>query len=707
MQFHLKKGVSVVFDEHVLPYLKRKDQEVLKIASCADDTSRYLIELSPELKDCLLAIGGAESADLLGVDPGSCSMPFLDLSHFEHRPIEFFVLHISKLPEWTTGKTRGRGSGDRIVVESVSGPPYLQGDHKAVNPKGALDFAVSAFLRDSVWVDRAIAIVSPQYRSDKLYLAERGSALVFKQVLNGTRRFGMGDDTRTYGETGTLYKASASAPFRALKEIIELSDSIAIAGPNRTIIRPGMGIAIDPPLFECPKGSAFEVMYGTITALDPASETLTFRALLDRENLPGYVLGNLGANEVVQTNLLCNAPFDWVVGTFRLLPPQLFNAECIPQGPENQMANRLPSKIIVCDMQAFPDNETRFHGSEDEIMVTLETFAKLHQGQLQLTLSRLKPFPAQAALAYLHRQNELEGGLFPPAVAYRRILGHALTTFARQKAAHAKSSKDLLSFRPDVSGRALMELVYRTVNADKIIAAIRNGDLMVEIQDLDALTPVFGLPPSRFDFRGEGLGVVEFDGPFVFKWSQYDTVEPWGPLAGSVSISVGSFTEYSRMGTDVIKSSKRHPDALRGSGIKPPAEKKARTSKASSDTGRTKQASQAQAQVEARLQRQKSRTALLAGGSGSESTSTSDERDGSRPSSQTQAPYNSDSQSGGEGPAAACSPLAADRSNSQSVTVRGDYFLEPVGRVGEEELLTAVAAEQGERRRGEGQAAPA
>lgn len=208
-------------------------------------------------------------------------------------------------------------------------------------------------------------------------------------------------------------------------------------------------------------------------------------------------------------------------------------------------------------------------------------------------------------------------------------------------------------------------------------------------------------------FRGEGLGVVEFDGPFVFKWSQYDTVEPWGPLAGSVSISVGSFTEYSRMGTDVIKSSKRHPDALRGSGIKPPAEKKARTSKASSDTGRTKQASQAQAQVEARLQRQKSRTALLAGGSGSESTSTSDERDGSRPSSQTQAPYNSDSQSGGEGPAAACSPLAADRSNSQSVTVRGDYFLEPVGRVGEEELLTAVAAEQGERRRGEGQAAPA
>jgi hypothetical protein len=56
--------------------------------------------------------------------------------------------------------------------------------------------------------------------------------------------------------------------------------------------------------------------------------------------------------------------------------------------------------------------------------------------------------------------------------------------------------------------------------------------------------------------------VIEFHGPFVFKWIQFDTTEPWGPLSGSVSISVGSFTEYNRMGTDVIKSSKCHPDAL-------------------------------------------------------------------------------------------------------------------------------------------------
>ena len=161
------------------------------------------------------------------------------------------------------------------------------------------------------------------------------------------------------------------------------------------------------------------------------------------------------------------------------------------------------------------------------------------------------------------------------------------------------------------------------------------------------------------------------------------------------------------MGTDVIKSSKRQPTALRGSSIQAPAEKKARASKASSDTGMTKQASQALAQAEARRLRQESRTALLANGSGSESTSTSDERDGRRSSGQPQGLHYSDSQSGGEGPDSAYNPLAADLSNSQSAPgfLDSDFLLEPVSHVGEQ-LLNAEAAEQGERRRGEGQAAP-
>ena len=331
MQFSLNNGVCVEFDVHVLPYLKTKDQEVLQIA--ANDPNRYLKELSPEFKACLLAIGGAESADLLGVEPSSYSKFYLDLRHFENRPIKFSVQHISKLPEWTKGKIRGKSSGDRIVVDSLLGPPYLQGDHKAVDPKGALDFALSAVLRDAVWVDAAIAIVSPKYRWDKLYMAERGSALVYKQVLNGTRLFGMGDDARTYGETNTVYKASASAPFRALKEISELhhNDSLAIGGPNHTLLRPGMGVVIDPPLQQRAQAANIENVYGSAVDIDAVSSTITIRLLVCQENLPEYVIGQLGPNELLQTNVVLTVPFDWVAGSFRVWPPQLFQADCIPQ----------------------------------------------------------------------------------------------------------------------------------------------------------------------------------------------------------------------------------------------------------------------------------------------------------------------------------------------------------------------------------------
>ena len=86
--------------------------------------------------------------------------------------------------------------------------------------------------------------------------------------------------------------------------------------------------------------------------------------------------------------------------------------------------------------------------------VSFDIFPKLLQGNLRLTLSRMKPFPAQAALAYVFFMHELEGGLNPSAHVYRDNLAHALNTFARQKAAHARSTKDQLRFRPNMRGPA-------------------------------------------------------------------------------------------------------------------------------------------------------------------------------------------------------------------------------------------------------------
>ena len=93
---------------------------------------------------------------------------------------------------------------------------------------------------------------------------------------------------------------------------------------------------------------------------------------------------------------------------------------------------------------------------------------------------------------------------------------------------------------------------------------------------MDELRWVFGMKLCVLDLRDDGHGVIELPSPFGFKWSMYDTTESWGALSGRVSIYVGLYTKYNHIGTDVINSSECHPDALRGSGIKAPAKKKAR-----------------------------------------------------------------------------------------------------------------------------------
>ena len=651
MAFHMSKDsmrISIRFDANILPFVEGIDRDVLQLALRDEhDTSHLIKRLSAGFKDCILAIAGPQSADLLDVDPSSCSMQFLDLNHFG-QTAEFSMQHISNLPPWTKGKRNGKGSsGDRIVIERLAGPPYLQGDYKAVDPKGAMDFAVSAFLRDVVWLNSSLALVSAEYLWHKQYLAERCNAPILKNLLHDTIRFGM---DKTYGEAGTVYKAAASAPFRALNEISNQhrNSSIAIGGKNRSILRPGMGVFIEVPI-STSQHAAFHETFGSITAMDIDSGNITVRLLLGRDNLPDYVLANLGGNDLVQTNAFWVVPINWVAGTFRLWPSLLFNAECIAQTGENGMRNKFLARIVVCDLQFSPKDEHVSRSDEleeDTVMVTTEIFARLLKGELRLTLSRMKPFPAKAALAYIFQMHELEGGLNPPALAYTPHLRHCFTSFALQKAGHGRSAKDLHTFHPDMPPRAVLELVHCTVPSEDLHVGIRNGVLTVEVRNLGQLRGVFGMDPSVVDLRDDGHGVIEFHGPFAFKWSMYDVSEDWGKLAGSLSISVGSYTEFNRMGTDVIKSSKCHPEALRGSGVEAPAKKKARTSKASSDTGGLRRASQAQAQANERAQRLEKRSVRLGGGS--ESTSPSDVSDVGRSSSPDVC---SDSLSEGEQPA--------------------------------------------------------
>ena len=79
MAFHISKDdgkrISIRFDAHILPFVNDVDRDVLQSALRAEyDTSHLMKRLSAGLKDCILAIAGPQSADLLDVDPSSCSM---------------------------------------------------------------------------------------------------------------------------------------------------------------------------------------------------------------------------------------------------------------------------------------------------------------------------------------------------------------------------------------------------------------------------------------------------------------------------------------------------------------------------------------------------------------------------------------------------------------------------------------------------------
>ncbi len=62
------------------------------------------------------------------------------------------------------------------------------------------------------------------------------------------------------------------------------------------------------------------------------------------------------------------------------------------------------------------------------------------------------------------------------------------------------------SFRPDMPGRALMEMLYRYLAPEEREVSISNGNMMVKVRNLNALGPVFARIPKEFNFREEGLG---------------------------------------------------------------------------------------------------------------------------------------------------------------------------------------------------------
>jgi len=534
--------------------MQESDQKILKsILQDAQNKIRPLDQLSSQFKNALLVVAGPSAKNQLGYkdSTASYSRSPLKLSHLSE-PITFVLTHVSELPSDTHCMSSICKTGDHIVYDQIKTPPYFQSDFKAVKPTGALDFAVPVLARDLVWVDHNLCLASQKYLWECQYLAE-----LRPDVL-----------TRLLCDPQLLacikYEATSNAPFHALEAIAgEASNNeVKLVKHCSALIRPGCGVVLEIPLKNWAENSLVAQAYGTVVGFETSAGVdvddynFVIQLHLCRDDLPCSVLSRMSPGELIQTNIRVTVPAKWVSGTFRISPALLYTATHITE--ESDGAGGLfKDKIVVCDaVIAEPDHMPHSN---------LGVLARVKNGQVPMTLRRMAPFPPECALAFLHHQHAVHcGGLYPRAIWYQPHLAEIVKSFAFQKTAqHLRSNKDMHTMHPRIPGAALMELLYLKLDARNREVSISNGNLLVKVVDLASLNDVFGIPIDKFNFIPEGHGIVKFHGPFVFKWSMYDTLDQTGPLDGSVSISVGAYTEYDRMGSGVVKSSKCHPDSIK------------------------------------------------------------------------------------------------------------------------------------------------
>ena len=146
----LSQRIRFTIAESVLLHLTESDRNLIM----SSQQSLDLQALSLELRTAMLGIAGSDAALQLGLSAADMTRSKVPLAHLQEEggqnPIEWRLEHSSNLPPEASG-TKGK-SGNRIIFDAVAGPPYLQGDYKSANSKGAVDFALTVIIRDVVWV---------------------------------------------------------------------------------------------------------------------------------------------------------------------------------------------------------------------------------------------------------------------------------------------------------------------------------------------------------------------------------------------------------------------------------------------------------------------------------------------------------------------------------------------------------------------------
>ena len=482
---------------------------------------------------------------------------------------------------------------DRVRFEEIHGQPYFIGDFNKTKPTGEMDIAATVKMSDVVWADSEFIFVGPSYYWHDQYLSELQTSKVprtaiLERLLYRQPVPGLGDVS--YGDV-VVYHAGGSREVEllALSEVSRPSNNVRIAGKDRLIVREGMGVVFETPLWITAKGDFLARIYGFVIAFkDDKGEVsdpryplnIQIRVHLAKENIPTWLLSRLSGSDLLQTNLVLTISEAYLVGVFSIWPPSLYQGTCVPGLSDGHVNDRIVvghlqirrrgeadeegSSVHTSDSECEGEQGDKCGGSDDASTVIshtgarddtpLQPFMKMHSGGAFIDVYRVKPMASNLALAYLDRQQQLTQSDRPDV--HVKPLLHAFEQFCKDKTSKKlKTTQGQRTFRAPIPGRAMMALLRTLPEQNIRSVSLSNKTMVVTLDEPSFLDSVFSRKMSEFDFRDEGFGVVRLHGPVYFKWELCLSEDGCGPSEGRLSVTVGGWEDLNRFGTDAIKQS--------------------------------------------------------------------------------------------------------------------------------------------------------
>jgi len=389
----------------------------------------------------------------------------------ESDPLEFKVMHKRELDERLA-------KADVVHFIAVDGNPYFIGDFKKARPTGVLELATTVRLRDIVWLDEEHVIAGPQYFWHDQYLDEIRTSyearsktqatiqrILYNQVLRDICEFGEADSQLdpsseeracNLGDVVLYRRGGRYVDMIALEIASRPSHEVYVVGPGRHIVRRGMGVQFDLPVWlrsaihapNIPSSASFlDRVFGCITgfkqSLDPRNPVnVTIAVHLDRSNLPAWLLSRLNDAHLLQTNREMMISERYITGVFSIWPPPLFQGTCAPGPDSDRHVNDrvVVGHIEICkkDTGLHPEDSRTGSSAGDADTSDLDTDSRsvssdlfyredglgqlrlfphvrdmidpiiaLHDGRAFVEVSVVSPLRASCALECLHDQNIL------------------------------------------------------------------------------------------------------------------------------------------------------------------------------------------------------------------------------------------------------------------------------------------------------------